>query len=516
MLVGLFGIVGAVVSYRADVHEARLQVQVRLEQQGRLYSDSLALHFDVLKAELQHLADWHVEQLHAGDEVVLTAIRDDRGLFGGGVALVAPDGTKLWSEPSTALVAPVQGQPWFQRVLGSEAAAIDAWVDDGSALIAIALPVRENGKLGSVLVGIVDGSDRLLYGVEGPGEHLLLLSCRDRVLVPPKAPSWAGGRVFSGWLDTKRTRPGDSSWAVDSTEVIAQLFPVRGTSLVVLAMESEVTSVAPIRNRLALQLAFLLLLQVVTLGAFSLFLRRTWRAFTEAEARITEQEKLAALGTAASLIAHEVKNSLNGLRGAVSLLHAGGDAGLVSKTVKGQVDRLGHLASSLLSFSRKAEARAVPLDLEVVTREVVDALQTLPEAAEATVSLELGGPLSLSTDPLLLTTAIDNLVRNAVEAAVAAKDLGRVTQPEVRVEGRREGDWAVLRVEDNGGGPPPGFEERLGEPFYTTKPRGIGLGLTMTTRAAEQLGGRVTFHRIAQGSRFELWLPDLSTGERVR
>ena len=65
-----------------------------------------------------------------------------------------------------------------------------------------------------------------------------------------------------------------------------------------------------------------------------------------------------------------------------------------------------------------------------------------------------------------------------------------MTEPEVSVGVRREGAWAVLAVEDNGGGPPAGFEERLGEPFYTTKPRGIGLGLTMTMRAAEQLGGR--------------------------
>ena len=387
VLVGLFGIVGAVVSYRADVHEARLQVRARLEQQGQLHADSLALHFDVLGAELQHLVERHAEPLRSRHEAVLAAIRDDRGLFGGGVALLSPGGTTLWSEPPGALPPQVQGQPWFQRVLGTEGPGVDALVDDGSARIAIALPVLEGGKLGAVLVGLVNRGDRLLYSVEAPGEHLMLLSSRDKVLVPQRAPAWATEPAFAGRLDTKRNTPGELTWTVDDAEMMAELFPVRGTSLVVLAMESEVTSVAPIRNRLVLQLAFLLVLQVVTLGAFSLFLRRTWRAFTEVEARITEQEKLAALGTAASLIAHEVKNSLNGLRGAVSLLHSGGDAALVSKTVKGQVDRLGHLASSLLSFSRRAEVRAGRrwTSMRWCERRWSRS-QSLPELAEASVT----------------------------------------------------------------------------------------------------------------------------------
>jgi signal transduction histidine kinase len=237
-----------------------------------------------------------------------------------------------------------------------------------------------------------------------------------------------------------------------------------------------------------------------------LFLRRTWRVFVDVEARIAEQEKLAALGTAASLIAHEVKNSLNGLKGAVSLLQSGGEAALVSRTVKGQVDRLGHLASSLLSFSRRSDTRAVPMELDAVTRETVQALQSLPEFAEASVQLELGDELSMSSDPLLLMAAIDNLVRNAIEAAVAAKDLGKIDSPVVKVSAFRDAFDMVLVVEDNAGGPPEGFEQRLGEPFFTTKPRGIGLGLAMALRAVQQLGGTLAFSRTTLGSRFEVRL----------
>ncbi len=507
VVVGALGIVGALLSYRADVAEARRQVRARLSHQGRLYGDSLSLHFNVLRAELQHLGDRHIDQLRVRDDELMMAVHDDQSLFGGGVALLQLDGTSLWSEPENAVPAAVVRQPWFQHVLGSDAEVIDALGIDDTSRIAMAHPVHEKGKLVAVLVGVINRADQLLYGVEGPGEQLLLLSGRDEVLVPVQEPEWTHARDFAGRVDQLRAHGGDVTWNIAGEESMGEAFGVKGTSLTVLALESEATSIAPIRTRLNVQLAFLLLLQVVTLGAFSLFLRRTWVAFADVEARIAEQEKLAALGTAASLIAHEVKNSLNGLKGAASLLQSGGDAALVSRTMKGQVERLGHLASSLLSFSRQSETRLVEMDLNAVTRETIDGLTSLPEFAEATVELTLDGALTLSSDPLLLMAAIDNLVRNAIEAAVGAKDLGRITVPTVRVSSRRDGARYVVAVEDNAGGPTRDFEQHLGEPFFTTKSRGIGLGLAMARRAVEQLGGSLVFARVEGGARFEIRLP---------
>jgi signal transduction histidine kinase len=113
----------------------------------------------------------------------------------------------------------------------------------------------------------------------------------------------------------------------------------------------------------------------------------------------------------------------------------------------------------------------------------------------------------LSCDPLLLTTALDNLVRNAMEATVAAKDLGQLTEPRVRVRARLDAEAAVVTVEDNGGGPPRGQDGQLFEPFRTSKPRGIGLGLAMTRQALEHQGGQLAFERLPDGSRFLLHLP---------
>lgn len=506
IFVALLGSIASVLSYRADVREARGQVRERVAQQGRLYADSLGLHFDVLRAELQRLADRGLTALASRDAAVLDGIREDRTLFGGGVVLLQLTGHVLWSEPAVELGPEPQLQPWFQQVLALETPTVDELAQDDSSRLAVALPVRENGKLAGILVGIVGGNDRLLYGVEGPGEQLLLLSSRERVVLPLSEPAWSHAPDFQSRIDALQAGV-NRTWTLEGHEVMAEAFTVKNTGLQVLAMESEETSVQPIRRRLNAQLAFLLVVQAGALGAFVLFLRRTWRAFLEAERRIADQEKMAALGTAASLIAHEVKNSLNGLKAASSLLSAGGDSALATRTIQGQVDRLGHLARSLLSFSRPAELRRVPVQLEVLVRDTVQSLSSLPQAPEAEVKTELATEVMLESDPLLLTTAIDNLVRNAIEAAVAAKDLGRVTQPRVLVRVTRDKGWALVRVEDNAGGASKELESRLGEPFFTTKPQGIGLGLAMTSRAVEQLGGTLRFERLAEGSAFEVKLP---------
>src|SRR5262249_18381872 len=110
-------------------------------------------------------------------------------------------------------------------------------------------------------------------------------------------------------------------------------------------------------------------------------------------------------------------------------------------------------------------------------------------------------------DPLLVTTALDNLIRNAMEAAVIAKDVGRVDEAAVTVSAGRQNGQAYVVIEDNAGGPPPEVEARLFEPFASGKPKGIGLRLPMARRAMEQQGGSLSFERVAAGSRFTIRLP---------
>jgi signal transduction histidine kinase len=222
---------------------------------------------------------------------------------------------------------------------------------------------------------------------------------------------------------------------------------------------------------------------------------------------VRETATLAALGGAASLIAHEVKNSLNGLGAALAMHGTGADPALATRTMRSQIDRLRHLAASLLAFGKPQQAQRVPTELRQLLATVIESLRDLPEADEVAVQLADGPSLRIDCDPLFLSTALDNLLRNAIEAGAAAKDTGRVTSPRVSASITLADGQACIAIEDNAGGLPAGLHERLFEPFVTGKPKGIGLGLNMAFRAVAEQGGQLAYQPTEQGSRFLVTLP---------
>ncbi len=505
VVLGAIAVIGPLVSYRSDVAVSRSQFLHRISREAAVYGESLWLHFQILEAELERVAQR--PEVDFKDNSVLPEMRllqlthHDSSLFSG-VALIDTAGKPVWSEPPNVLdeVRNLEAQAWFQSVIARGGPAIDA-LAGRPGIFAVAVPVLRSAHNTGVLVGLIDGSSPLVPGGLQSGEQLLVVGARGEVLFPQEPPPWARSQDFQA-LD--KASPEGTEWLIDGRSYLATATRVGSSSLKVLLLADEELAAAPVRSRLLLQLLFIAFLQLGTIVLFSLYLRRTYRSFLAVEARAAEQEKMAALGAAASLIAHEVKNSLNGLSAATSLLPSGDD--VPARAIRGQVNRLAHLASSLLSFGKPAGPQLSRIRLDQVCREAVAGLSVLPEAEDVAVSTQLEEALEVEGDPLLLITAIDNLVRNAIEAAVAAKDLGHITEPEVRVALRREGAVAVLDVEDNAGGPPAGFEERLFVPFATSKPKGIGLGLAMARRAVEQQGGSLTFSRMDGGSRFTLRL----------
>ena len=161
----------------------------------------------------------------------------------------------------------------------------------------------------------------------------------------------------------------------------------------------------------------------------------------------------------------------------------------------------------MIHFGKPAQPRAVAARLDELAREAVDGLRVLPEFDEVRLEVHLAEPVRVVCDPVLVVTALDNLVHNAIEAGVVAKDLGRVEHPVVTVTAGRYDGAAWVMVEDNAGGPGPDVEAHLFEPFVTGKSKGIGLGLAMARRALEQQGGALAYERGTAGSRFIARLP---------
>jgi signal transduction histidine kinase len=512
--VGVITLVAPVLSYRADEATIREQLQLRVSREAQAYAQALRLYFELLQNDLERLAQRPEIDLFDGstapEQVLLDATHRGSALFGVGVAVLGRDGRPVWSEPRDVLAPAVslRSQRWFQEVLARGAPVFDSTAARSRTFV-VGVPITKSGGISGVLAGFLNASSQLLPGWQQllANDDLLVMNAAGDLLLPESPPPWVQQVDMSALIDRLLAQPEGTLVDLGGRHELAAATLIGSTGLRLVLVANEDRVIAPARRRLLWQLGVTGLLQLAAALLFSMFFRRIYNTFLRVEARAAEQERMAALGAAASLIAHEVKNSLNGLRAAAAMQDADAPGGLAARAIRGQTDRLAHLASSLLHFGAPAEPRSIRARLDVLAQETVDGLRVLPEFDEVRLTTELSQPVPVTCDPLLLTTALDNLIRNAIEATVVAKDLGAVAEPAVTVAAGQSNGHAYVVVEDNAGGPPSDIEAHLFEPFVTSKPKGIGLGLSMARRAVEQQGGSLSFERSAAGSRFTIRLP---------
>jgi len=510
-VLGVIALVAPFLTYLNEVRETQRLLRARIAREALVYAEALSLHFGTLEHELERLAsrpqvDLLDENLQPERE--LLEFTHHNSPFFSAVLFLDGSGLPVWSEPRGVLPPTSRANDrWFQRLLRTSRPVVDA-LEPGSRSFVVAAPVLRGDRISGAVVGLVDAGKRGLPGGRATTEGSVLVVSSDRgdVLLPATPPAWTFAAGFPERLEDLLRRGRAETTDLSGTPEYAAATQVGDTGLRLLLVVEETPMLAPVRWRFFWQMLLVLVGQAVTILLFSWFLRRTYLRYRELDEVLAQQEKLAALGQAASLIAHEVKNSLNGMKVAASMLSSDGDRTLPARTMRGQIDRLSHLATSLLNFGKPANAQLSLTPVGQLVAEAVESLRVLPEAEEVEVTSELDTSLHVRCDPLLLVTALDNLLRNAMEAAVAAKDLGRQTHPRVRITTRRVDGAVRVEVEDNAGGPPPGFEAGLFQPFVTTKPRGIGLGLSMARQAVERQGGSLAFERTATGSRFTVQL----------
>lgn len=510
-VLGIFALIGPFLTYLNEVRETQRLLRSRVAREASVYAEALALHFGTLEHELERLAsrpqvDLLDENLQPERE--LLDFTHHNSPFFSAVLLLDGTGVPVWSEPRGVLPPTTRADDrWFQRLLRTSAPVVDA-LEPGSRSFVVAAPVLRGGRISGAVVGLVDAGKRGLPGGRATIEGSMLVVSAERgdVLLPATPPVWTFAEGFPERLEDLLHRGRAETTDLSGTPEYAAAVQVGDTGLRLLLVVEETPLLAPVRWRFFWQMLLVLVGQGVTILLFSWFLRRTYLRYREMDEVLAQQEKLAALGQAASLIAHEVKNSLNGMKAAASMLSADSERTLSVRTMRGQIDRLSHLATSLLNFGKPTNAQLLLTPVGQLVSEAVESLRVLPEAEEVQVTSDLDTTLQVRCDPLLLVTALDNLLRNAMEAAVAAKDLGKQAHPHVRITTRRVDGAVRVEVEDNAGGPPPGFEAGLFQPFVTTKPRGIGLGLSMARQAVERQGGSLAFERTATGSRFTVQL----------
>ena len=226
--------------------------------------------------------------------------------------------------------------------------------------------------------------------------------------------------------------------------------------------------------------------------------------------RMKERDRLAALGSMAAGLAHEVKNPLGAIKGAAQLLEEGGAGGVddpASREFVGiileEVNRLDRVVGSFLDYARPHAGNPIPLDLNAAVRRTVQIVQSQVTDGGVDVILDLGEPLPRARiDPEQFRQVLINLVQNAIQAMdgrgriTVTTQLGRpgrarvpLLEGSVPASRRSVSDEVEQSVEvsvrDTGPGIAPKVLRNLFVPFFTTtKTQGTGLGLRHPAKAS--------------------------------
>ncbi|MDY7226658.1 sensor histidine kinase [Hyalangium rubrum] len=203
-------------------------------------------------------------------------------------------------------------------------------------------------------------------------------------------------------------------------------------------------------------------------------------------------------------VAHEVRNPLGGIELFSGLLAEDLKEGSTTEAashvgrIQREVGYLQRIVEDFLAFAREQPLHRAPVEAPALLSSACELLAVEAEAKGIQVQVE-AAPALLEADGSLLTAALVNLVKNAVQASPSG-------QP-VRVVGRVEAGRYAIQVKDSGPGVPEPERERIFEPFFTTREKGTGLGLPLARKIVRAHGGELAFTSTPGDTTFTLTLP---------
>ncbi|MBP6214481.1 MAG: ATP-binding protein [Pyrinomonadaceae bacterium] len=224
--------------------------------------------------------------------------------------------------------------------------------------------------------------------------------------------------------------------------------------------------------------------------------------------QLLQAEKLASLGELSAGIVHEVRNPLASIKGAIEILE---DELKVDSPrrefvglAKGEIDRLDRLVGEFLRFARPTEPSKTPTD----PNEIVDSIVGLIENQAASQSVAIIRDLQ-SNLPLILVDAeqIKQVVLNLAINALQAMPQSNGADQTITFRTFQEDNNFVVEVTDSGSGIDPSNLSKIFDPFYTTKDKGVGLGLSIAHKIATQHGGHLTAKCTTHLTTFSLTIP---------
>jgi signal transduction histidine kinase len=242
-------------------------------------------------------------------------------------------------------------------------------------------------------------------------------------------------------------------------------------------------------------------------GAF----QETARKLSDSQDKLARNERLSALGQVAGSVSHELRNPLGTIRhsmGIVRQMTAGKGLGIdrALDRIDRSIERCSAIVSDILEFSRVQELNREATAIDSWLDEMLDEHDVTPAV---TVRRELGCAAEVMLDSTRFRQVLVNLIDNAAQAMTDPEWApGEERERTITVRTVAAGPHVRLSVADTGPGIPADKLDKIFEPLFTTKAKGVGLGLPTVRKLVEQHGGTIDVEStVGQGTAFTVWLP---------
>lgn len=207
----------------------------------------------------------------------------------------------------------------------------------------------------------------------------------------------------------------------------------------------------------------------------------------QTEERLRRTDKLTVVGELSASVAHEIRNPLTSLKGLVQLLKMEDEKHqLYYQIMLDELDRINHIVSELLLLAKPQQIKFTKADLQMILNGVISLLKS--EASLHNIQIEFAvqeQEAIIECEPNQLKQLFINILKNAIEAS-SAGDL-------VAISLDVTDNHVTVRVKDQGCGISKEFLERIGEPFYSSKEKGTGLGMTVSFKIVQSHNGTIKF-----------------------
>jgi signal transduction histidine kinase len=510
-----------VVEVASDRAYEAQQAKERLLLDTEVRADFFTKQLDAMETELRKLGLRSevnlLDQDMKPEESLLKLFHDLSTFYNAGVAVLDTEGRIAWQPPDFPATGVSFGQDsWFAAVKRRHILAIEPFRPERAdeAILFVAAPIMRNREFTGALIGAIDLAKvaAIEPSTRSPkGTLTVIATPSGEVVYPPTPPEFAHE---PGWKKLFTRQRWDSALldaVIGGRDTVIAATTLVDTNFVFMSLADRRALDETGRSRARTRLGVGLALAITPLAMLVFVLARSLRAFRQSEEVAVREERLRMLGEAANLIAHEVKNALNGLGMGVDLVLRKVSTNLderderVVNGLRKEVQRLAEFTTELMTFSKGVVPKPVDVDLSEFVPKVTGLARDVATDLGVNIDVKTSGEaIRVRADPTLLHVVVSNLTTNALDAVAGHS---AASPPQVKVEVGRDNGFAHVRVSDNGPGVPIQIRSHLFEPFVTGKPNGVGIGLALSRKIARAHGGDLVLETTPAGAAFCFTIP---------